>query len=205
MLFGHNTNVAVGGDVIHVQTEDRGANHAFVDTTVLWNGRVLHRRSNPYRDLLPLDSSRELTLKMRIDNQHRTVIEEIRSGALKLVLPDANNATKSSTVHQSAPANSSALSIELLNPDSWRSAKLVSLHLAVRDVAGQPLPGVEVRSRAEGAEGGTAAAMTGATGEVCLQFEMPAPTGTVAALVIEAMRGAAHGQLRFQLRAKVRS
>src|SRR5215472_16448066 len=103
MLFGHNTNVTVGSDIIHVQTEDRGSHHAFVDTTVLWNGQVLHRRSNPYSDLLPLDSVREVALKTRIDHQHRTVIEEIRSGALKLVLPESGIAAKSPALPQPAP------------------------------------------------------------------------------------------------------
>ncbi len=89
MLFGHNSNVAVGAETVHVQTEDRGIARPIVDTTVHWKGRVLHRRTNPYNDLLPLDELKEAVLKDRIDDQHRTVMEEIRSGALKLVLPGA--------------------------------------------------------------------------------------------------------------------
>ena len=95
MLFGHNTDVKVGETVYHVQTEDRGTANALIDTTVYCRGRVLHRRTNNYFDLLPLDPGREESLKKRIAEQHRTVTEEIRSGALHLVpppVPDQENA-----------------------------------------------------------------------------------------------------------------
>jgi hypothetical protein len=62
MLFGHNSNVTVGTEIVHVQTENRGANHAFIDTTVHWKGRVLHRRTNNYQDLLPLDAESEMAV-----------------------------------------------------------------------------------------------------------------------------------------------
>ena len=84
MLFGHNSNVTVGTELVHVQTEDRGANHAFIDTTVHWKGRVLHRRTNNYQDLLPLEAERETAVKTSMDEQHRGEIEEIRSRAIQL-------------------------------------------------------------------------------------------------------------------------
>ena len=87
MLFGHNTDVKVGETVYHLQTEDRGTASALIDTTVYCRGRVLHRRTNNYFDLLPLDSAREESLKKRIAEQHRSVGEEIRSGALRLMPP----------------------------------------------------------------------------------------------------------------------
>src|ERR1700747_461603 len=87
MLFGHNSNVTVGADVVYVQTEDRGTGPPFIDTTVHWHGRILHRRTNNYQDLLPLDGEKEGALKERLDDQHRAVIEEIRTGALKLTFP----------------------------------------------------------------------------------------------------------------------
>src|SRR5437879_11041842 len=59
MLFGHNSNVQAGGTNYHVQTEDRGTTNALIDTTVYFNGRVLHRRTNNYFDLLPLNPGRE--------------------------------------------------------------------------------------------------------------------------------------------------
>jgi len=84
MVFGHNSNLKIGGLTLHVQTEDRGAANGLIDTAVYYRGRVLHRRTSNYFDLLPLDDDREQALKLRLDEQHRTVIEEIRSGALQL-------------------------------------------------------------------------------------------------------------------------
>ena len=72
--------------MFHVQTEDRGAPNALIDTTVHCRGRVLHRRTN-YFDLLPLNADSEQALKLRLDDQHRAVMEEMRSGALQLALP----------------------------------------------------------------------------------------------------------------------
>lgn len=84
MLFGHNTNVSVGDLTYHVQTEDRGASRAIIDTTVHCGGRVMHRRTSNYSDLLPLDSDREHALKSRLDDQHRAVLQELRAGTLQL-------------------------------------------------------------------------------------------------------------------------
>jgi hypothetical protein len=66
MLFGHNTNVSVGENTYHVQTEDRGTASALIDTTVYCGGRVLHRRANNYFDLLPLTPDTEEALKLRL-------------------------------------------------------------------------------------------------------------------------------------------
>lgn len=87
MVFGHNTNIKLGGVTYHVQTEDRGVSHALIDTTVYFRGRVLHRRTNNYYDLLPLNEDTEQALKLRVDEQHRTVLEEMRDGSLQLGLP----------------------------------------------------------------------------------------------------------------------
>ena len=84
MIFGHNTNVSAGKTKYHVQTEDAGTASALIDTTVYGGGRVLHRRTNNYHDLLPLNPDREAALKLRLDEQHRQVLEEIRTGALYL-------------------------------------------------------------------------------------------------------------------------
>src|ERR1700693_2787057 len=112
MLFGHNSNVKAGDTTYHVQTEDRGASNALIDTTVYCRGRVLHRRTNNYFDLLPLDAEREGEMKTRLDQQHRGVLEEIRTGVLVLAPPPALPA--------SAPP---VLTLELLNAKGWLVGK----------------------------------------------------------------------------------
>jgi hypothetical protein len=204
MLFGHNSNVTVGADTVHVQTEDRGANHAFIDTTVHWHGRVLHRRTNNYQDLLPLDAERENRLKSRLDDQHRAVVEEIRSGALKLLFPAAPPEAAFPATPKAQPSMA-ALKVELINAKTWLTGKHATLQLQVRDANGNAISGAEAKARVEGAEKPVEfVGLTGKDGSVTLQFEMPRLGGQEVALVIEAALDGAKGHLRFQLRAKPR-
>ena len=193
MIFGHNSNVTIGADTVHVQTEDRGVSTALIDTTVHWRGRVLHRRTNNYRDLLPLDAGKEAALKARVDEQHRSVMEELRSGALQLTIP------KSATA---APA----LQVDLTNARTWLSGRNATLQLLVRDGAGNPVAGASAKARVEGAAAPfESAAETSPGGIATLQFEMPKLSGEEPALVIEVSHDGAKGNLRFQLRAKPKS
>jgi hypothetical protein len=210
MLFGHNTDVKVGESVYHVQTEDRGTANALIDTTVYCRGRVLHRRTNNYIDLLPLDPERESSLRKRIDDQHRAATEEIRSGALHLVPPPLpareNPAAKNrgnSAPHANAPA---PLAIELINGKAWLAGKRANLHVAVRKRQnGEALAGALVVARIEGAAAAAEfSAETDADGQVRLEFEMPHLTGAEPALVIEATQADSKGQLKFQLKARPR-
>jgi hypothetical protein len=205
MLFGHNSNVTVGTEIVHVQTEDRGANHAFIDTTVHWKGRVLHRRTNNYQDLLPLEAERETAVKARLDEQHRGVIEEIRSGALQLTFPAPPVAVPASSAAKPASEVPAVLKVELINAKNWLSGRQAILQLMVRDSAGNAVSGAETKARVHGAENPAEfTAMSGDDGSATLRFEMPKPSGADVALAIEATLNGAKGQLRFQVRAKPR-
>ena len=50
MNFGFNSNVRVGDALYHVQTEDRGPSHPYLDTVVYEAGRVVYKRSTSYED-----------------------------------------------------------------------------------------------------------------------------------------------------------
>jgi len=194
MLFGHNSNVKAGDTTYHVQTEDRGAANALIDTTVYFRGRVLHRRTNNYFDLLPLNPDHEQALKVRLDEQHRTVVEEIRTGALHLALP------------QDDKSASQVLLLELINAKTWLSGKRALLQVAVRNQTNQAVEGSQVTARVDGAaEISEYSAETGPLGNAQFEFDMPRLVGADPALVIEASHGNARGHLRFQLRAKSRA
>jgi hypothetical protein len=109
MIFGHNSNVSLGSVKYHVQTEDAGIDSALIDTTVYCGGRVLHRRTNNYHDLLPLNPDREEALKLRLDEQHRQVLEEIRTGVLYLPAPAPPRAASPSAPPSPAPDKASDL------------------------------------------------------------------------------------------------
>jgi hypothetical protein len=212
MLFGHNSNVKAGATTYHVQTEDRGTENALIDTTVYFHGRVLHRRTNNYFDLLPLDTSREQALKLRVEEQHRTIVEAIRTGALSLALPSEEKsaaapatAAAPSAHAPAATSPSTSLKLELMNPRTWLTGKHASLQVAVRDQAGSAIKGAIVTTKVDGAAAPTeSSTVTGASGDAQFEFEMPKLTSAEPALVIEATRGNAKGHLRFQLRSKPR-
>ena len=212
MLFGHNSDVKVGETVFHVQTEDRGTANALIDTTVYCRGRVLHRRTNNYFDLLPLTPEHENLLRKRIDDQHRTVVEEIRTGALHLAAPPlpaqespATNQKADSAAHPLA-SSPPALALELINAKSWLVGKRANLHLAVRKKQnGAGVPGALVTARIDGAANITEhSTETGADGQARLEFDMPRLAGADPALVIEATQADSKTQLKFQLRVKPR-
>lgn len=204
MQFGHNSNVTVAGTTFHVQTEEGASTHALIDTTVYFRGRVLHRRTNNYFDLLPLTPDRERALKLRVEEQHRRIVEEIRSGRLKLAVP----AEVDTAVAKAGPPSSSAASplhLELLNAKSWLTGKRALLQVAVRDQANHAIEGMTVTAKVEGAaQPAEFSAGTGSAGYAQLEFDMPRLSGGDAALVIEASNENTRGQLRFQLRAKPR-
>ncbi len=211
MLFGHNTNLKSGNVTFHVQTEDRGESHAMIDTTVYYHGRVLHRRTNNYFDLLPLNEEREHKLRLRLDEQHRTVIDEIRSGALVLTVPPTVDTGRplgagASTVLKMPVVNETRqLLLDLVNAKTWLAGRRASLQISVREHSGAPIPGAKVRVEVEGGETAEAyAAQTGLEGEVRIEFELPKIVGADPALVINAEDGDAKAQLRFALRAKAR-
>jgi hypothetical protein len=211
MLFGHNTDVKAGETVYHVQTEDRGTANGLIDTIVYCRGRVLHRRTNNYIDLLPLDAAREDALRKRIDEQHRAVAEEIRSGALHLVPPPASVAEKPSTKSNESATDANAvpapgLAMELINAKSWLAGKRANLHVAVRKKKnGEPVRSALVTARIDGAADVTEfSTETGADGQAHLEFDMPRLAVAEPALVIEASQADSKGQLKFQLRARPR-
>jgi hypothetical protein len=209
MIFGHNTNVSVGAHKYHVQTEDAGTSSALIDTTVYAGGRVLHRRTNNYLDLLPLNADSEKALKLRLDEQHRQVLEEIRTGALCLPppTPPAPPAPAKSVLPQATHdvSQSESLSMELLNPKTWLAGKLVTLQLRVTDAQGHPVADAKIAVSVSGAaEPANFFTESAATGEAHLAFDMPRLADPNAALLIEAARGPAKAHLRFQLRARQR-
>jgi len=204
MVFGHNSNVTVGGTNYHVQTEDRGTSHAVIDTMVYQGGRVLHRRANSYADLLPLDAHREQVLKDRVSTQHFAVLDELRSGSLKLAQHAAPAKPSTGVDAAAAGGASDSLGLDLLNAKTWLAAKRATLQISVfQKNDGQGVSGAHVIARIDGAaEPAQFSTATGLEGKAQLAFDMPRLAGTDCALVIEATHGKARARLHFQLRAK---
>jgi hypothetical protein len=206
MVFGRNTNLKLGDATFHIQTEDRGETHALIDTVVYQQGRVLLRRATNYSDLLPLDDDRRQALKLRLDDQHAAIIDEIRSGALQLKTP-APPPPAPAAKPEAAPKVQlpRTLVVELANPKSCLSGKQAVLLLTVRQENGEPAVGAKLIVEMEGSDNGVPfQGQTDASGRARVEFEMPRITSPEAALVIHAEDHTAKGHLRFALRSKPR-
>jgi hypothetical protein len=190
MSMGFNSNVGVGDAVYHVQTEDRGLNHPFVDTVVLSGGRVVYRRSVGYQDLLSAAALDEAVLGARIEQQHREVLEGVRAGSLPLERPQ--------------PA---AIAVRLCNPTSWLVEGQASLEVEVLSrPERRPVAAADVQVAIEGAAEGEMsqfASQTEADGRARLRFRMPPLADHPNPALIIRVRGAgAEEQLRYRLKPK---
>jgi hypothetical protein len=205
MNFGFNTNVRVGSVVYHVQSEDRGPAHPFLDTSVYDGGRVVYRRSTNYTDLAGLATdteARQQILHERLTQQHRDVIAQLQAGTLPLG-PQAG--TQAQPVQKSDPPDSPGLEVRLLNPRSWLSAGNATLEVEVRTSGGASVvPGAKVEASIEASNGDSVAFRTHADplGRATLSFPIPSILGDGAALTIRATSGALSKELSFRLRAR---
>lgn len=190
MPLGFNSNVELRRTLYHVQTEDRGAGHPFIDTVVLLRGRVLHRRSTSYEDLLADGAADPYALSARVEQQHREILEALRAGTLPL---------------EGSPAEGGGpIEIKLRNPSAWLSGGEASLDIEVCSRSdGQPIAGAEVRVRIDGLTGNPLhfAAQTNAEGRVRVKFPFPGqPRPGKAALVVQARTAQGVHQLRYRLK-----
>src|SRR5665213_854017 len=128
MNFGFNSNVRVGQVLYHVQTEDRGPSHPFLDTVVYMSGRVVYKRSTSYEQFAYGVDAKELAEKLheRLAQQHREVIAELE--AETLTIPGRE---KTQPPAEDAGALD-GLELRLTNPKSLFAAGNVILEIELR-------------------------------------------------------------------------
>ena len=196
MSSGFNTDIKVGEQVFHVQTEDRGPSHPAIDTLVYQSGRILHRKSSNYEDFAGSPSFTPDLLHQRVQDQHRAVIEALRSGALDVEIAAAEAASQA--------ARPAGIQIQLLNPGSWLSAGKVSLELEVsRRNDRRPQVGAQVDATIEGAlRDGTHSTQSDESGRAQIQFPLPPLGKGDLALVIQAKADAHKDEIRFSMRTR---
>ena len=209
MSFGFNSNVRVGETVYHVQTEEHGTATRFIDTTVYTQGHVLHRRKTSIQDLLVGAQAGEVALEKLIEKQHREVIDELRSGKLKMVSAGPVRPARAAGAAPASPAAPapSAIQVQLLNPASWLAAGTVNLQIEVLERGTrQPAAGAEVEVKLEGTRGPAQFAVrTDAAGHAAVSFPMPPLGPGGATLIVAAKSSAGQDEIRYQLRPKPRA
>ena len=192
MRLGFNSNVEVQRLVYHVQTEEHGAAHPYIDTVVLSQGRVLYRRRSNYQDLLTSEDGAvdDAALGARVEQQHHDVLQALRAGSLPL---DGQPDSKAG-----------ALEVRLCNARSWLTGGLASLEIEVSRLSdGQPAAGAAVEVFIEGVAGEPERilAETNAQGRTMLKFPLPEIAHPdAAALVIQARTGQGQNQIRYRIK-----
>ena len=195
MSLGFNSDVTVGDEVFHVQTENYGQPQYSIVTLVYHGGQILHRRNSSYSNQVGTAEYSENALGERVENQHRSVIEEVRNGAISV--PPASARVKRSA---------HGIQVLLRNANSWLANGQATLDVQVLKRADQSpvsdanveayLHGVEENARFNG--------KTAADGVAQIRFAMPSISSRSGELVIRADAGASEAvdEIRFALRAK---
>jgi hypothetical protein len=204
MNFGFNSNVRAGDALYHVQTEDRGASHPFLDTIVYQAGRVVYKRSINYEQFAKGAYPETLAQKLheRLAQQHREVIAELEAGTLPF---QAKEKPRPAAARDAA--QQSGLSLRLANPQSWFAAGNATLQIELSEGnSKQCVAGADVRASVENENQSIPCGevLTDAQGCATLQFPMPAMMAEGSSLVVRASDGARHGELRFKLKTKPR-
>ncbi|MGC2420104.1 MAG: hypothetical protein WA405_00470 [Candidatus Acidiferrales bacterium] len=155
---------------------------------------MLHRRSSSYEEFAASAEFSEDALRQRVEQQHRGVIEELRSGAL----------APETAAPAGQPGASSAIQVQLLNPGSWLSAGNVSLDLEiVRRADRLPQPGIKVEARILGAlKDGSHFGTSDAHGRALIRFPLPPLGKGDLALVIHAIANGSRDEIRFEMRSR---
>ena len=79
MITGFNTDVNYKGTVFHVQTEDKGVDNPIIESLIYKGGEILGSRRLPYLDMVQNGYDEKKVVRL-MEDQHKTMIEEIRQG-----------------------------------------------------------------------------------------------------------------------------
>jgi len=201
MNFGFNSNVIVEGTTYHVQTEDRGPSHPFVDTVVYQSGQVVHKVSTDYRKIVGGTQPEGVAQQLHdlLSKQHRAVVAELQSGNLELTTITAV------PTGEGTPIAREGITVNLLNPKTWlqNGAATLEVQLFQKD-SKEPLPDAELESflEADKQRSARVATRSDAGGKATMKFSMPSNVAEGTSLVIRATDGLLYGELRFRLKAK---
>jgi hypothetical protein len=198
MNVGFNTDVRVDGRSFHVQTEDRGPHHGKIDTAVYVGGRVVHKHSTSYSEFDAGVEPSEAIRRVRVEEQHRHIIDALRSGALHI-----ENHEPPKPPPPSAPKP--GVVIQILNATSWLAAGQCDLQLEVKrkDDSSATAAGAKLSVHFDGlSDSPQLVADCDASGHARIQFPMPPGAAGGAVLVVQASSEAGEGEIRFNLRAR---
>ena len=201
MNFGFNSNVTVKKTIYHVQTEDRGPAHPYVDTVVYEAGKVVHKLSTDYRNVSGGAKPEDLPAQLHdlLSKQHRAVIAQLEAGTLEF------STISSVPAEGPAPSSREGIDVRLLNPKTWLQTGNVTLEVELcQKGTTEPICDGDIESflEADKVRSVPVGARPDAGGRATLKFRLPATVAEGTSLVIRATDGSLYGELRFRLKAR---
>lgn len=80
MLTGYNTDVSYGGEIFHVQTEDKGLNSPIILSLVYRAGTILAAKRTAYTNLIQDGVVDEVAVAQMLNRQHQILVAAIEAG-----------------------------------------------------------------------------------------------------------------------------
>ncbi len=80
MEAGLNSDIKVGHQDFHVQTEDWGWDNPFIVTKIFSQGAVIKSFKIPYQELLKSPFPTEQSIRIAIERQHKEILDRLISG-----------------------------------------------------------------------------------------------------------------------------
>ena len=82
MITGFNTDVSFGGCLYHVQTEDRGRDHPFLESLVYVGGTIIAKKQTPYPQQVTQAATDDVITPL-LRRQHQVIIAAIKAGRIE--------------------------------------------------------------------------------------------------------------------------
>jgi hypothetical protein len=83
MLTGFNQDVSVNGEIIHVQTEDKGRDKAIVETLVYRGGTIIAAKRTSYTADLEAGTASDDSIGETLKKQHQIIVAIIKAGKVE--------------------------------------------------------------------------------------------------------------------------
>lgn len=84
MLTGYNTDIKIGNEIYHIQTEDGGTNNPVIVTLLYSKGAILSSKRTSYADIIKVDRLQDV-VKGLMEEQHKAMIREVKEGKFKSI------------------------------------------------------------------------------------------------------------------------
>lgn len=132
MIFGFNTDIKHDDTVYHVQSEARLAEQ-LLQTQVFVRGRCIGKHANSYAQHHARADFSDDRMHELLKEQHRSVIDAIRTGTLDQLLGHTAVAAADLKPAETANSPESQFTLEFLNPDALAADGAVVLRFRVAE------------------------------------------------------------------------